>query len=243
MKRALLALLLFGCATTTAPPFIPPPAPDTTPPQAAAPTPPADGTPAPLAMVDVMGSPPARPAYVRFDPPPGPVTDFCAFQLDVHIRGREEAARLGTSAENEEAMRNAWEGCRRNLEEQARQKKVAEEIAAADKWRAEQKALHEAEEAEAQEKREQDPKWEIPHLSSMICDARAKKAAALREIAEERRVARSTGGGVVDLRKIYDLQTDARDAATEEKDALEALRTWGPKQPLPCNSAAVRNAD
>lgn len=242
MRLVGLLLAFAGCATATAPPFTPERAPEA-PQPIAAPAPATPGSPSPLTMADVLGAPPPRPIYVRFDPPPGPVTDFCKFQLDAFIRGREEAVRLGTSGENEDAMRAAWESCRRNLEEQERRKRVAEEISAADKWRAEQKALHDAEDTEAREKIEQDPKWEIPHLSSLICDARARKAAALREIAEERRIARSTGGGVVDLRKIYDLQTDARDAAAEEKDALEALRTWGPKRPLPCNSAAVRDAD
>jgi hypothetical protein len=219
MKRGLLALLLASCASApeTAPPFIPEPPPTQEPPRAAVATAPQPHAPA-------------------LDLPAGPVTDYCRDRLERFIAAREESWASGKGAELDGVIRGFWEDCRRELDTKE-----------ADRVRQEEgKRQHDAAIAQIQRKTAEaeaqatDPKFAIPRLSADICEAQAKRAQAIREIAEEKRVARSTGGGVVDLKSIYQWQQIAADGEREEAEARTSLKAFGGK-PLPCASRAVQD--
>lgn len=228
MRIAAALLVAGGCASAS--PSIAPLAPGMPPPQAAYPhaTDPA-----------LEGAPLVAASMPLFEPPPGPITDYCRPQLQRLVDGRADAAAFGTSQELERTIRSIWEGCRTELDEEEAKRLRQAKAEAARQDAAFGAALRRQQEEGEAERMVSDPDFAVPRLSFAICQAQAERADALHEIAEEKRIARTTGGGVVDLKAIYEWQGTAADAERKLAAALAAVRAFG-RKPLPCNSAAVR---
>lgn len=81
-----------------------------------------------------------------------------------------------------------------------------------------------------------DPAWAAPLLSAVVCRAKDSRAEAKAVIAEEKKYARA-GGGVVDIRSIYQRQQQMRDADQSERWARAGLRAF--KRPAASCSAPL----
>lgn len=83
------------------------------------------------------------------------------------------------------------------------------------------------------------PGWMRPALSARICRDQAERATALREIAKERRYARTTKGGVIDLAEIHRLQGEVRAADERIADLRARLKALKVK-PMGCKERQVQ---
>lgn len=138
-----------------------------------------------------------------------------------------------------EAAKEAWDQCwagyayirdgqRRS---DARQAAIKAENERVDRERAARAAIA--------TERAEDPAWFVPSYSAVICEARDEQRTAKAEIAEQRGVARRSGGWVLNTAEIDTLQFVFRRAEQRERAARANLKARG-KAPLACSSAKVQ---
>ena len=87
-----------------------------------------------------------------------------------------------------------------------------------------------------------DPAWIRPALSGHICYQLAARAGALGEIATARKLAKRSGGGVINLKEIYDLQQDVL-AAEVRAGAVRAYMAKKRLKPMPCSGLVLGIAE
>lgn len=63
--------------------------------------------------------------------------------------------------------------------------------------------------------RKHDPKWIQPVISAQVCKQYQRKQKAIQDIKKEFKYAKITGGGMIDKKLIYDLQTEVKEADEE----------------------------
>jgi len=100
----------------------------------------------------------------------------------------------------------------------------------------EREAQARRERLEEKRKRSRDPKWLGPALSARRCYHSLVRAEAIKEIQTEKRYAKL--GGVVDMRKLHDLQTFVRTQDEGIANADGALARWKLK-PSSCSGKLV----
>ena len=86
-----------------------------------------------------------------------------------------------------------------------------------------------------------DPAFTVPIFSAAVCAGRIGQKAAKDAIQAEKSLARLSGGGVVDLGRVRELQLDFGRALGQERFCRKALMTLAKRKPLPCSAPLVRD--
>jgi hypothetical protein len=198
-----------------------------------------------------------------WEPPPGDVAEFCRGAFDRLRDQRAYALRIedAEAAERVTAeMKATYQDCASRTDDLAAWKKFNADNAKAWAVRdAAEKAKKEAERASmptgveelrAKEKEDQaatlargkvhaeDAAFFVPTLSASICVARAAQMAAKAAIHAERSLAVRSGGGIIDMAQIHEMQEFVRTAETSERDSRGYLRARK-KAPAACSSPSV----
>lgn len=168
------------------------------------------------------------PAAARAEEPDSPE---CAAQA----QGLEKMRAIGTRPETLAAIQRNLDECRIKQARDAKDRKEAAAQAAS------MQAVQAAVDARVQAMAS-DPKAIAIALSVGSCTAQDERRDALKEIATQRRYARSTGGGIVDMASIHAYQRDVREADERIAQMKDSARARHLKL-LSCSDPRIVNAD